>query len=345
MIKKINSKKLNGKFVEYGKEAIEKNKYAVAILAGGQGSRLKINGPKGCAFVDKGDCEETIFQIHLEKMKFTNIPLFIMVSRENSCDTREYFEKNNYFHKLGYNENLITIFEQEEWPLLKIANREKLRIDGEIKYGSSGHGGFYRAICKEEIRKKLDKFGTELIYVTNIDNILQKPMDFDFIGLAYKNELEVTVKSVQKINPLEKVGLFVEDSKRLSVVEYTDISQEMVNKRDNNGELYLKEANIMTQILSVKFIKEAAKVTLPVHEQYKNKWGESFIKRETYIFDAFRLATKYDVIQVQRKDEFAPIKNLHGEDSLDTATLMYLRYLRREEAKNKNKMNAEDYNI
>ena len=348
MIKKIKTQKLNGKFANYGKEAIEKNKYGVVILAGGQGSRLKINGPKGCVLVDKGDEKEEIFKIHVKKMKFTQIPLFIMVSRENESDTKEYFQKNNYFKDFGYNEDLITIFEQEEWPLLKVTNREKLRIDGEIKYGSSGHGGFYKAISKTEVREKIDKLGIEYLYITNVDNILQRPVDLDFIGMAYKNKLDVTVKSVKKINSQEKVGLFVEKSGKLSVLEYTEISEELSNKRDSKGELYLCEANIMTQILSKEFIERAAKFDLPIHEQYKKKWGEEFIKRETLLFDAFPKADRYAVVQVVRADEFAPIKNLHGEDSLDTATLQYLRYIRKEEArvkKDRKESEALEFNI
>lgn len=343
MIKSIQAKKLNGEFSKYGKQAIENNVYAVAILAGGQGSRLKINAPKGCVLVDKGDEKEEIFKIHIKKMKFTKIPLFIMVSRENESDTREYFQKNKYFEEFGYNEDLIVIFEQEEWPLLRITDREKVRIDGEIKYGSSGHGGFYKAICK--VKEKMDLFGTEFIYITNVDNILQKPLDYDFIGMSYKNGLDVSVKSVKKINSKEKVGLFVEKSGKLSVLEYTEVSQELANRRDSKGDLYLQQANIMNQILSRKFIEKAAKIDLPIHEQYKEKWGEKFIKRETLLFDAFPLANTFEVVQVSREDEFAPIKNLHGEDSLDTATLQYLRYIRKEEAiAKKNRKNLE-YNI
>lgn len=344
-LKKVKTKKLNGEFTNYGKEAIEKNKYGVVILSGGQGSRLKINGPKGCVLIDKGDEKQEIFKIHVEKMKFTKIPLFIMVSRENESDTIEYFEKNNYFKDFGYNEDLITIFEQEEWPLLKVTNREKLRIDGEVKYGSSGHGGFYKAISKTEVREKIDELGIEYLYITNVDNILQRPVDLDFIGMAYKNKLDVTVKSVKKINSQEKVGLFVEKSGKLSVLEYTEISEELSNKRDSKGELYLCEANIMTQILSKEFIERAAKLDLPIHEQYKKKWGEEFIKRETLLFDAFPLAETFEVVQVSRQDEFAPIKNLHGEDSLDTATLQYLRYIRREAAREKKNKEALEFNI
>ena len=344
-LKKVKTKKLNGEFTNYGKEAIEKNKYGVVILSGGQGSRLKINGPKGCVLIDKGDEKQEIFKIHVEKMKFTKIPLFIMVSRENESDTIEYFEKNNYFKDFGYNEDLITIFEQEEWPLLKVTNREKLRIDGEVKYGSSGHGGFYKAISKTGVREKIDELGIEYLYITNVDNILQRPVDLDFIGMAYKNKIDVTVKSVKKINSQEKVGLFVQKSGKLSVLEYTEISEELSNKRDSKGELYLCEANIMTQILSKEFIERAAKLDLPIHEQYKKKWGEEFIKRETLLFDAFPLAETFEVVQVSRQDEFAPIKNLHGEDSLDTATLQYLRYLRKEEAKAKKDKETLEFNI
>ena len=101
----------------------------------------------------------------------------------------------------------------------------------------------------------------------------------------------------------------------------------------------------MNQILSRKFIEKAASIELPVHEQYKEKWGETFIKRETLLFDAFPLAEKFEVVQVNREDEFAPIKNLHGEDSLDTATLQYLRYIRKEEARNRKSREDLEYNI
>ena len=226
MIKSIQAKKLNGEFSKYGKQAIEKNVYAVAILAGGQGSRLKINAPKGCVLVDKGDEKEEIFKIHIKKMKFTKVPLFIMVSRENESDTREYFQKNNYFEEFGYNEDLIVIFEQEEWPLLRMIDREKVRIDGEVKYGSSGHGGFYKAICK--IKEKMDLFGTEYVYITNVDNILQRPLDYDFIGMSYKNGLDVTaivatsdILAIGAIKGLYEVGVKVPDD--ISIIGFDDL--------------------------------------------------------------------------------------------------------------------------
>ena len=105
------------------------------------------------------------------------------------------------------------------------------------------------------------------------------------------------------------------------------------------------EANIMTQIFSKEFIERAAKLDLTIHEQYKKKWGEEFIKRETLLFDAFPLAETFEVVQVSRQDEFAPIKNLHGEDSLDTATLQYLRYIRREASREKKNKEALEFNI
>jgi len=345
MIKRIETEKLDGTYTQVGKEVVTKGKYGVCILAGGQGSRLKVDGPKGCVMLDLGDRKEAIFEIHFQKMKGTKVPVFIIVSRENEADTREYFKRKKYFEEYGYNKELIKIVEQEELPLLRL-NREILRINGEVKYGSSGHGAVYKALAKTEVREEIDSLGIQLMYITNVDNILQKPLDFDFIGLAYKKNLEVAVKSVKKSNSNERVGLFVESGGKLNVLEYNEVSEEISNRRDENGELYLQEANIMTQILSVKFIKEAAKVTLPVHEQYKEKWGEKFIKRETLMFDAFPLADNFSVIQVLREDEFAPIKNFKGEDSLDSATLMYLRWLRKEEVKESKVETLEhEYNI
>ena len=146
------------------------------------------------------------------------------------------------------------------------------------------------------------------------------------------------------MDPSEKVGLYVERDGKLSVIEYTEITEELSNKRDECG-LYLKCSNIMNQILSWEFIKKSSNSEIPYHEQFKEKDGIKFIKQEKLLFDTFHLADSYKIIIVERMDEFAPIKGAEGKDSPDSATLMYLRYLRKEEAKAKKNIKSLEYNI
>lgn len=345
MIKSIYPERLTGAYVKKGIEVVEDGNYGVCILAGGQGTRLEFNGPKGCCPVDIGDKLQEIFKFHIEQLKGTNVPIFIMCSRENIDETEEFLiAQEEQLKEIGYSKELIITFEQEELPLLRY-NGEKLKIDGKIKKGSSGHGGAYRALMKPEVREKIEKFNLKYIYITNVDNILGKALDYDFIGLVALNGLELAVKSVEKTEPEEKVGVFIENNNRLEVMEYNEIGQELTEKRDIDGTLYLKEGNIMTQIMSVEFIKKISKIELPYHNAYKRKWNQDFIKRETLIFDGFKYAEKYKVIRVKREEEFAPIKNKEGKDSLDSAALLYLRYIRMQEAKAKKDRKNLEYNI
>ena len=338
MIRKVNLEKLDGKKAEVGRKVLEEGMYGIIILAGGQGSRLGHPGPKGTYMLDLGDSNKSIFQIHIENiMKSRNdINLFIMTSSDNNDETIMFFEENNYF---DYNPQLIHFFEQSDRPLLDY-KRKPIIKEGKIMKASSGHGDLYDAIVKE--KNLIEKLGIQYFMVTNVDNILSSLLDCDFIGNAVDND--ITAKTVEKLEPSEKVGVYAEKDGKLAVVEYTEISEELASRRDEEG-LYLKASNIMNQILSWEFIKKSSNSEIPYHEQFKEKDGIKFIKQEKLLFDTFHLANNYKIILVDRADEFAPIKSAEGKDSPDTATLMYLRYLRREEAKNKNKMNAEDYNI
>ena len=345
MIKSIQAERLTGAYVQKGMEVVENGRYGICILAGGQGTRLEFNGPKGCCPVNIGDKLQEIFKFHIEQLKGTNVPIFIMCSRENIYETEDYLTVHEEELKdMGYSREMIITFEQEELPLLRY-NGEKLKIDGKIKKGSSGHGGVYKALMKPEVRERIEDLNLKYIYTTNVDNILEKPLDYDFIGLVASNGLELAVKSVEKTEPKEKVGVFVEKDDRLEVLEYNEIGQELTEQRDINGKLYLREGNIMTQIMTVDFIKKISNIQLPYHNAYKRKWNEDFIKRETLLFDAFKYAEKYKVIRVKREEEFAPIKNKEGKDSLDSAALLYLRYVRMQEAKRRKNTEDLEFNI
>ena len=338
MIKKVKLTKLDGTKVEEGKKIVENGKYGVIILAGGQGSRLGHQGPKGTYMLDLGDTKKSIFQIHIENiMKYRNgINVFIMTSSENNDETILYFQENNYF---GYNPKLIHFFKQSDRPLLNY-KRKPIIKEGKILKASSGHGDLYDAIVKE--KSVIEKIGIQYLLVTNVDNVLSSLVDYDFIGRSINND--ITAKAVEKIDPSEKVGLYVERDNKLIVIEYNEISEELREKRDEHG-LYLKTSNIMNQILSWEFIKRSSEEDIEYHEQFKEKNGLKFIKEEKLLFDTFYLAKKYKVFLVERSEEFAPIKSAEGRDSPDTATLMYLRFLRKEETRKQNRKSFEEYNI
>ena len=338
MIRKVNLEKLDGKKAEVGRKVLEEGMYGIIILAGGQGSRLGHPGPKGTYMLDLGDSNKSIFQINIENiMKSRNdINLFIMTSSDNNDETIMFFEENNYF---DYNPQLIHFFEQSDRPLLDY-KRKPIIKEGKIMKASSGHGDLYDAIVKE--KNLIEKLGIQYFMVTNVDNILSSLLDCDFIGNAVDND--ITAKTVEKLEPSEKVGVYAEKDGKLAVVEYTEISEELASRRDEEG-LYLKASNIMNQILSWEFIKKSSNSEIPYHEQFKEKDGIKFIKQEKLLFDTFHLANNYKIILVDRKNEFAPIKSADGKDSPDTATLMYLRFLRKEETRKQNRKTSVEYNI
>ena len=318
---KESSKKL-------GEQIIKNNQYAVVTMAGGQGTRLGCKGPKGTYKLDIGEKGKYIFEIITENLKKSKemygiLPYwYIMTSKQNYDDTVSFLEKHNFF---GYEKEKIKFFEQGELPMLT-EDGKMIIENNKIKTGSNGNGGTYAAMKEQNIIDDMKSKNVKWVYICGVDNIMVNPIDLIFIGETILNNMQIASKSVAKAYPEEKVGVFCKRNNKPSTVEYIELSEEMRNKRDNNGELVYGEANIISHLLNIEAIEKITNYKLQYHIAKKN----GLYKFETFIFDAFEHFDDMLVMRVKREDEFAPIKNKEGVDSPETAKEIYERKMEKD---------------
>ena len=318
---KESSKKL-------GEQIIKNNQYAVVTMAGGQGTRLGCKGPKGTYKLDIGEKGKYIFEIITENLKKSKemygiLPYwYIMTSKQNYDETVSFLEKHNFF---GYEKEKIKFFKQGELPMLT-EDGKMIIENNKIKTGSNGNGGTYAAMKEQNIIDDMKSKNVKWVYICGVDNIMVNPIDPIFIGETILNNMQIASKSVAKAYPEEKVGVFCKRDNKPSTVEYIELSEEMRNKRDNNGELVYGEANIISHLLSIDAIEKITNYKLQYHIAKKN----GLYKFETFIFDAFEHFDDMLVMRVKREDEFAPIKNKEGVDSPETAKEIYERKMEKD---------------
>lgn len=337
------SKEEYDKYYEIGKRRIEEGKYAVVTMAGGQGTRLGYVAPKG-TFKIGGGVEKSLFEalsdtIKEARTKFNaRIPWYIMTSRENNNATEQFFEKNDFFG-LPYED--VKFFEQGELPMLDTNGKLMLDEIGLIKLAADGHGGVFESLLKNGYLDDMKARGIEWIFISGVDNVLAGLVDPIAVGLAIAEGTLATGKSVVKRSPTENVGVFCKKNGRPSVIEYTEITEEMANARDKKGELLYGESHILTNLFNIKALENIAQNKLPYHKafkkaEYMDENGEivksekpNAYKYEAFIFDAFETLDSMSILRVKREDEFAPLKNADGEDSPDTARQLYINYMER----------------
>lgn len=343
---KLNEAEL-AEYIKIGNEALSSGKIAAVTMAGGQGTRLGHKGPKGT--FDLGlKSHKTLFEIicdTLKKVQKENgitIPWYIMTSEENNAVTEEFFKKNEYF---GYSKEAISFFKQGQYPMLDTNGKILLDENGLIKEAADGHGGVYIAMLKNNIIEDMKKRGVKWVVVGGIDNVLVKMFDPVFIGLYLKEGYPSASKSVVKSYPEEKVGVFCKKNGKPSIIEYTELSEEMAHDRDENGELKYGESNIIVHIFELETMEVISKNILPYHPAFKkanymDENGNIVIatepnayKFEAFIFDAFEQLDNMSILRVNREEEFAPVKNSDekGVDCPKTARELYKKYFKIEE--------------
>ena len=227
-IEYLDKFKLNEQYKEYeaiGKKAIKDGKLAVVTMAGGQGTRLGHNGPKGTYDIGL-DSHKSLFELLCDGIKEEakkydiTIPWFIMTSRENNDETVKFFEKNKYF---GYQKDKnIFFFKQGELPMVDTEGKILINEDGLVKEAADGHGGIYEALVKNNMTKKMKELGVEWVFIGGVDNCLVKMVDPVLMGIAIEQNVSVAGKSIVKANPHEKVGVFCKKNGKPYVIEYSE---------------------------------------------------------------------------------------------------------------------------
>ena len=339
-IEYINKNKLSDEeiksYEDIGSSIISSGKYAVATMAGGQGSRLGHNGPKGTFELFPG---KSLFEIFADELKKANkkyntvIPWYIMTSRENNNDTVKFFEEKNYF---GYEVDKVKFFSQGELPMIDTKGKVLLESKCKIKEAADGNGGIFSSMIRAGILADMQSKGIKWLFIGSIDNAILKMVDDLFLGIAEIKKVLAASKTVAKANPSEKVGVFCRRNGRPSVIEYSELPEEMAVMRDKDGELLYGEAHIMCNLFNMEILERIGREKLPYHIAFKkaNYIDENgnmieakepnAYKFESFIFDAFEILDNMLIMRSNREEEFAPVKNAEGVDSPETARELYL---------------------
>ncbi len=335
------TKEQKEEFDNLGEELIRKGEYAVVTMAGGQGTRLGHNGPKGTFKLDVYGKGKYLFEILAENLKEANkkyevtIPWYIMTSKENHDETQAFLEKHNYF---GYDKNNVIIFTQSELPVVDTNGKLLINKERKIKEASDGNGGTYSSLRRSGCLANMKERGIKWVFIGGVDNVLLKMADVTLLGMAIQKKVQIASKSVVKANPHERVGAFCKMNGHPKVIEYAELPEKMAEEKDENGELKYGESHIMCNLYTIEAIEKISKEHLMYHSAYKknsyiDENGKEIIpkepnsyKFESFIFDAFEFFDDIAILRGKREDDFAPVKNKDGVDSPKTAKELYEKY-------------------
>jgi UDP-N-acetylglucosamine/UDP-N-acetylgalactosamine diphosphorylase len=325
--------KNRNRYKEIGLQAIRDGKVGAVLLAGGQGSRLGFDHPKGMFNIGV-ERELYIFECLINNLlEVTNeagayVPLFVMTSTENYKETHEFFREHNYF---GYSEDNVWFFMQEQLPTLDTNGKLMLSGRGTVSTAPNGNGGWYASMAKTGMLKIVKDAHIEWLNVFAVDNVLQRIADPCFIGAVIESGKVSGAKVVAKAAPNEKVGVLCLEDGRPSIVEYYEMTDEMINRREENGVLSYNYGVILNYLFHVDQLNKTLSVKLPLHRAFKkikymNENNEivkpeepNAYKFETLALDMVKLQDNCLAYEVDRSKEFAPVKNKEGVDSVETA--------------------------
>jgi len=320
---------------QLGRKYIAAGKVAVFTVAGGMGTRLKIDGPKGNVAATPVK-NKTLFRVFAEGIVATQkrynctVPWYIMTSPANHDDTVRSFEQNSYF---GLDPANVIHFPQGMMPSFDTEGKILLREPNRLALSPDGHGGSLRALYRSGALRDMARRGIEHMSYFQIDNPLVYAVDPLFIGLHVLDGAEMSSKAVLKCDPLERVGNFACVNGRVNVIEYSDLPEDMARKKRDDGRLLFEAGSIAIHIISRRFVEKINDhgFSLPWHRAQKqvpfvdmqgtlvHPTKPNAIKLETFVFDALPLADRSIILEIDRSEQFAPIKNASGVDSLETS--------------------------
>ncbi len=320
-------------FHDAGVKAIQQGKTAALLLAGGMGTRLGSDNPKG--MYDIGLTKEVfIFQRLIENLldvvneTGTWIRLFIMTSEKNHEASVAFLKEKNYF---GYKEDCVVFFKQDMAPACDYEGKFYMEEKGRISTSPNGNAGWYSSMVRAGLDKILEDEGIEWINIFGVDNVLQRICDPCFVGATVISHVSVGAKVVKKAAPNEKVGVMCLEDGKPSIVEYYELSQEMMDAKDENGDPAYNYGVILNYLFHVPELKAVTDDRMPLHVvekkiQYVDNNGNTVkpaepngYKFEQLVLDMIHQLDTCLPYEVIRENEFAPIKNATGVDSVESA--------------------------
>ncbi len=330
-IAEINEKR--DVFEPIGCRAIQAGKVGAILLAGGMGTRLGSDNPKG--MYDIGVTRELyIFECLINNLMDVVkkaggwIHLFVMTSEKNDEATRGFFAEKNYF---GYPKEYVHFFIQDMAPATDYDGKVFLETKGRVSTSPNGNGGWYSSFTNCGLSDYADREGIEWLNVFAVDNVLQRIADPTFIGAAIAGNYVSGSKVIRKADRNEKVGVICLEDGKPSIIEYYEMNDDMLDAKDEKGEPlynygvilnYLFRKDKLDEIVSHSMMLHIVEKKIPyLDEQGVEQHPEvpNGHKYETLILDMIKMLDNTVVYEVEREREFAPIKNKTGVDSVESA--------------------------
>lgn len=319
-----------------GEEALRAGRVAAFTVAGGQGTRLGYDGPKGTYRITPLK-QKSLFQVFAEKIRAAGhrygrpLHWFIMTSHANHAATEGFFAEHHFF---GLDRGRVHFFRQGRMPAVTFEGKIMLESAGTLALSPDGHGGSLRALARSGSLDLMKKEGIDILSYFQVDNPLVRAIDPAFIGWHVLRQSEMSSKMVLKAYAEEKVGHFCVQDGQNVVVEYSDLPMAMQKETEADGQLRYRAGSIAIHLLDREFVRRMAAggagVALPFHRADKKiptldaagspvkPAKPNGMKFELFVFDALPFARNPVIIETRREDDFSPVKNAEGVDSPQT---------------------------
>ncbi len=321
---------------ERGETLLTEGKIGAFVVAGGQGTRLGYEGPKGCLEATPV-AHKPLFQVFCEQVRAAGrrggaaVPLYVMTSPTNDVATRAFFRQHNYF---GMEPDEVFFLVQGAMPAIGTDGKIFLADKAHVALSPNGHGGSFTALRKSGALDHMAARGVELISYFQVDNPLVHAIDPRFCGYHDLRRAEMSAKVIPKRDPMEKLGNVCRVGGNVTVIEYSDMPEDLARETLDDGRLRFSAGSIAIHVISRTFaerLTEGGRCKLPFHRAEKkvphvDDSGEpvkpeapNAVKLEMFVFDALPLAERTLILETERDEEFSPIKNPSGPDSLTTS--------------------------
>jgi UDP-N-acetylglucosamine/UDP-N-acetylgalactosamine diphosphorylase len=317
-----------------GEEALARGEVAALVVAGGQGTRLGFDHPKGMFPVGPVS-HKSLFQLFAEKVLArgrrhgVRVPFLVMTSHATHDETEDFFRQHHYF---GLSPDDVYFFRQGTMPALDLATGKLLlEAPGRLFTNPNGHGGTLTAMADSGLLDQLHHRGVRHVFYFQVDNPLVKVADPQFLGQHLRAQADVSSKVIPKDGPFDKLGNFVLIDGRLAIIEYSDLPKDLAEARDDRGGLRVSAGNPAIHIFALEFLGRVtgngaaglpfhlARKKVPYWDYTKDEFivpkQENALKFERFIFDVLPLAERWVAVATSRREEFAPLKNATGPDS------------------------------